>query len=70
MPCNGQGNGPVQAVESETGMQPVTYPTSDAKTVAITYAYDALKRLTSASYDNGIAFSYTYTDVMGSQGGK
>ena len=63
-PLTGQGDGPQQIVETQTGMQPVTYDTAETREVAISYTYDALQRMTSASYDDGTAFSYTY-DAMG-----
>ena len=59
-PYNSQGDGPAQTVETETKMQPVSYLTDDIHTVTISYTYDALKRLTAASYSDGPAFDYTY----------
>jgi len=48
-PYDPQGDGPAETLAAET--QPV---------VTISYTYDALQRLTAASYNDGTIFDYTY----------
>jgi len=48
-PYDAQGDGPAETLEAET--QPA---------VTISYTYDALQRLTAASYNDGTIFDYTY----------